>query len=590
MKDRAALTEVLDRELAALIRPYLPRVAAAVLVSLLLSALNGAIAWFFKPFTNAVVGAHDYALVAWVPPIVAAAFTARGFLAYLYAYLMRSAGIKLVRDTRVRLYRHLVRLPVTALGTETSARVISRLLSDTGILRLLVSDTILTVFKEVPSILTLLAVAFYRRWDVTLLALVVAPAIGAGTHRFGKGVKLKRKQAQQTIAQLTHRIAEATAGAKVIKVFGRGREMEERFAADSQVHYRQELKIVRLKEMTKVLVDVCTGFGLAFVIWYGQYLVSAGTITVGDYASALVAILMLFGPVKKVGGSYAVLQEIRGAKERMNWLEGLAEETDGDVPLPAFRSEIRFEGVTHRYRPDAEPVLRGIDLVIHKGEVLAVVGPSGAGKTTLIDLIPRFMDPTEGRVLVDGIDLRRVRLADLRALIGLVGQDVILFNDTVRENIAFGRPDATDEEIREAARRAYAHEFIQELPRGYETLLGERGLNLSGGQRQRIAIARAILKSPPILILDEATSALDSVSETLVQRALDELMQGRTTIVVAHRLSTIRNADRIVVLDHGRIRAEGRHEDLVAGSGVYRELYATFEAGRGGAAGEETGD
>ena len=572
--------KLFDKRIVNLIRPYSGRVLMAIMFSLVSSAASGGIVWLIKPVINSIFAEQNYAMLIWLPLGVIVLYSLRGSCQMVYAYMMRSAGIKLVRDTRIRLFNHLLYLPVSAVGTETSGKMISRILNDAAVIRALISDTLLTTFKEVPTIVVLLGIALYRRWDVTLLALIVLPAIIYCTQRLGKQVKVKRTQAQQAVATLTHRISEAATGSKIIKIFVNEDGLGNQFGQESQTYYRREVKIVRYKELAKLFVDVTTGIGVALVIWYGGSLVVKGVITSGDLFSALAAVVMVFSPIKHLGKSYTVYLEILAAAERLWWLEDMELEQGGEKALPGLKKEIRFAGVSHRYQPEGDFILHDIDLVIRKGEVVAIVGASGAGKTTLIDLLPRFYDPTKGSLSIDGEDLRTVRLADLRGLIGMVSQDVMLFNDTIRANIGFGFPDATDAEIEDAARLAFAHDFILGLPDGYNTLLGERGLNLSGGQRQRIAIARAILKNPPILILDEATSALDSVSEGLVQQALDRLMKERTTIVVAHRLSTIRNADRILVMEYGRIIAQGSHDDLLKTSAAYQELNLSYNKGR----------
>ncbi len=576
---QAQLSRMFDKRVWGLVRPYIKRVIVAIFFSLGASAATGGIAWLVKPVIDSIFVDKAYDKLAWLPIAIIALYLLRGIFQMVYSYLMRSSGIKLVRDSRIRQYNHLLHLPVSALGTETSGKMISRILNDTAVLRSLISDTLLTAFKEIPTILVLLGVALYRRWDVTLLALIVLPAIISFAHRLGKRVKIKRTQAQQAIATLTHRISEAATGAKVIKIFVSEKGLSDRFARESQTHYRREVKIVVVREFTKLLIEISTGVGIGLVIWYGGSLVVKGIITTGDLFSTLGAVMMVFSPVKHLGNSYTVFQEIRAVVERLNWLEEMEEEKDGEIDVRDFRKGIRFSNVSLRYQASGEFVLKGVDFNIRKGEVVAIVGASGAGKTSLIDLLPRFYDPTEGAVSIDDHDLRSLKLTCLREMIGLVSQDVMLFNDTIRENIRFGHPGADDAEVERAARLAYAHDFISELPDGYDTLLGERGLNLSGGQRQRLAIARAILKNPPILILDEATSALDAVSENLVQKALEEMMKQRTTIVVAHRLSTIRNADRILVMEHGRILSQGSHEELLGKSEVYQELYLLYNKG-----------
>jgi subfamily B ATP-binding cassette protein MsbA len=308
-------------------------------------------------------------------------------------------------------------------------------------------------------------------------------------------------------------------------------------------------------------------------------MVEKAVMTPGDFFSVLTAIYLIFGPVKKVGDAYTTLQETRASMERIDTLLESEHEERGTTVIDGFRNSLAFDHVSFAYPGNAQPVLSDVTLKIHPGEVIAIVGRSGVGKSTLVDLIPRFNKATGGTIRVDGIDLNEVDIFSLRELIGIVSQDIILFNDTVRENIAFGRPDASEGEIVHAAQLAFADDFIRELTDGYETVIGERGLKLSGGQRQRIAIARAILKNPPIVILDEATSSLDSVSEALVQKALETLMKERTTIVIAHRLSTIKNADRIVVLERGKIADIGKHEDLMTRSEMYMHLYNAFASG-----------
>jgi len=573
---KISVSSLFDQKIIGLVRPYYGRVLAALFFSVASSGSSGAIAWLVKPVIDSIFVENKYSMLVWLPMVIMLLYVLRGTCEMIYSYLMRSSGIKLVRDLRIRLYEHLLHLPVSSLGKESSGKMISRILTDTAMVQGLVNDTLLTVFKEIPTIIVLLAVAFYRRWDITLLALVGLPMIVAAANKVARKVKFKRNQAQQTVATLTHFISEASVGAKVVKICVNEDGQAAHFKKTSQSNYSQETKIVRYKEIAKLIVDISTGIGVAIVIWYGGNLVVKGIITSGDLFSSLGAVVMIFNPVKQVGRSYAVFHEIMAATDRIWWLENMEAEKSGDIQLPSFQKEIRYANVSHRYRDDGDLVLEGINLTIQRGEVVALVGPSGAGKTTFIDLLPRYYDPSEGSILIDGHDLRSVRLKDLRKLIGLVSQDIVLFNDTIKANITFGAPDAPDSEIEKAARLAFAHDFIAELPDGYDTMLGERGLNLSGGQRQRIAIARAILKNPPILILDEATSALDAVSEALVQKALESLMHDRTTIVVAHRLSTIRNADRILVMDHGRIISQGRHEELLNSSEIYKELYLSY--------------
>ncbi len=560
-----------------LIRPYTKRVIAAVFFSLIVSGLNGAIAWLVKPAMDYIFVEKRYGYIIYLPIGLLCLYLLRGGASFLQSYLMRTAGFQLVRDLRNTFYERIVNLPVSVITRQTSGEMVSRLMNDIGILSAILSDSFRTFLVQVPSILVLTAVALYRRWDLAILSFVLFPFIGYGTRLLSKFVKKRRKKVQRFLALLTHRMNETVSGIKVIKVFGMERAKVEQFKGENQNAYRQFSRVVRLKEGTKFLIDVCSGISVAIILGYGATLVVKGAMTSGDFFSVLTAIVMAFTPLKKLGRAYSTMQESVGVLERVDCFLDLEPERGGGKRVTGLKRSIEFRGVGFSYNGD-EMVLRDIDLVIPKGKVTAIVGPSGAGKSTLVDLIPRFISPTKGFVEWDGIDLETLELTSLRRQIAVVSQDVVLFSDTIRQNIAAGRPEATEDEIIEAARLAYAHDFIIKLPQGYDTALDERGLNLSGGQRQRIAFARALLKNAPLLILDEATSALDSVSEQAVQEAMKNVMKNRTTIVVAHRLTTIKNADKIVVMEGGKVLQTGTHDELLENSALYKELYSSYES------------
>ena len=564
------------KKIIELTKPYWSRVLAGIILSLIISGITGAIAWLTKPALDIIFIEKKYAYLKLLPIGVLLLFVAKGSFSFLQSYVMKSAGQKLVKETRNKLYHHILYLPLSYFNKESSGIIISRIINDTGKLAELISDVIKTFVVEVPTVIFLLGVALYRRWDLTLIILILLPLIGYSSKKLGKRVKKKSKEVQKRIAFITHKIGETILGSRIIKIFNREQAMADKFMDANQNYYRDILRVVRLKELTKLIIDVATGVGIAFILWYGGTMVVNSTITAGDFASIIVAIYMIFSPVKKIGEAYNTLQETRASMERIDALYNIKHEEKGSVRIDGFKDAIRFEKVSFAYSGTDSPVLQDIDIVIRPGEVIAIVGQSGVGKSTLVDLLPRFNRPSGGKLTIDGIDINDIDIHSLRELIGIVSQDIILFNDTVRENIAFGSPGASDEEIIRAARMAYADEFIEKLPEGYDTIIGERGLKLSGGQRQRLAIARAILKNPPILILDEATSSLDAVSEALIQKALEGLMKGRTTIVIAHRLSTIKNADRIIVLDKGRIADIGTHEQLMTKSDTYIKLYNAF--------------
>lgn len=564
------------KKILQLTRPYWPRIFAGILLSVAVSGITGSIAWLVKPAIDEVIVGKKYEYFILLAAGVFLLFTIKGFLSFGQSYLMKSAGMKLVRETRTRLYNHILNLPVGYFSRESSGVITSKVMYDVELLNGLISDVMKTFFIEVPTVLFLLSVALYRKWDLTLLSLILLPLVAYSTRKFGRGVKKQRKEAQKKLSFLTHRIGESVFGARIIKIFNREQTMSERFRTDNQRYYRELLRVIRLKEFTKLVIDVVTGTGIAAVLAYGGIMIRDGVMTAGDFGSILAAVYLMFSPIKKLGEAYSTMQESRASIERIDELTDVKHEQGGAKKLDSFRKSIAFENVSFLFPGNDIPVLTGVNLEIHRGDIIAIVGRSGVGKSTMVDLIPKFHSPSGGVLKIDGINIEEIELRSLREQIGIVSQDVILFNDTVKENIAFGRLGASEEEILHAAKMAYADEFIRELPEKYNTVIGDRGLKLSGGQRQRIAIARAILKNPPVLILDEATSSLDSVSEALVQKALDMLMKGRTTIVIAHRLSTIRHADRILILDKGKIADIGRHEDLLEKNATYRELYNAF--------------
>lgn len=559
------------------LKPYWFRLVLALLMAQVVASTGGALAWLVKPVMNHIFVEKNAQMLRLLPLVVIILYFVRGIGRYIQNYLMRYVNLRMLMDLRVELYSRMQAMSLAFFKKRSTGELISRVMNDVGAVRNANVNLIKNLFRQVFTILVLMVVLFKRDWQLALLSCAIMPLAGLFITRVGKKVKRLTRESQERQADLSTLMVDSFTGARVTKAFSMERAETKRFKKQLQRIYSIRMKKVRAVELALPLVEFLGSFGVAAIIYIGGHRVISGRLTPGDFFSFMAALMMMYGPIKKLSSVNNTLQTAIAASERI--LEVLNLEPDiGDTPeavdVKVFKDSIRFNQVWFSYPDDLDTwVLREIDLEVKNGEILALVGESGAGKTTLVDLIPRFYEVTKGAILVDGIDIREMRLSSLRGLIGVVTQEVILFNDTVLNNILYGRPDATFDEVVEAAKVAHAHEFISSLPQGYETEIGEKGARLSGGERQRIAIARAVLKDPPILILDEATSALDARSERLVQDALDRLMEGRTVFVIAHRLSTVQRAHRIAVVDKGKIVEIGPHRELLDKEGLYQKLY-----------------
>lgn len=564
------------RRLFAYLRPYRARMAFAIFALVLGSGLGLLFPWIMQNLVDAVLSQGNLAELDRITILLIGAFLLRSIFYYFQGISLSYIGERIVADIRSELYEQLHRLSLRFFAERRVGELVSRLASDVTLVRSALTNNVATVLSQAVTFTGSLVLMLVLNWRLTLFILVLAPLVAASAAIFGQRMRRLSTAIQDQLADSSGLAEEALNGVRVVKAFEREAYEVNRYIHQVEQTFQAAMRMAVVRSAFGQLISFMAFGSLAGILWFGGREVLADRITAGALIAFLVYGANIGASVGAFTSLYTQLQEAAGASRRI--FELLDEEPDiqdfpGARQLGSVEGKIRFSKVSFAYEKIAGHVLQHIDLEIQPGEVLALVGPSGAGKSTLFNLIPRFYDPSEGQVLLDGINLKEISLASLRSQVGLVPQETQLFSGSIRENLRYGRLDASDEEIESAARAANAEEFINRLPQGYETQVGERGVKLSGGQRQRIAIARAILKNPRILLLDEATSSLDSESEGLVQDALERLMKDRTTVIIAHRLSTVQNAHRIAVLDQGNLVELGSHQELIDQAGLYARLY-----------------
>ncbi len=567
--------KILINRLLDLIRPYKYQFMFAMFAALAVAGLSAAQAYMVKPLLDKIFVEKSAYFLAVLPFALIVLFITKGFFYGLNFYLLEKVGQTVIRDMRARVFRHIHLQSLSFFHKNPTGELISRVITDINFMQAAISTVVVGLLRDFLQAVFLLVVIFAMNWKLALLSVIFLPTAAIPIVKFGRAFRRVSTAMQEQIAEVSNVMHESITGAPVVKAFTMEEYESKRFSAQVHTLFETMLEKARYRAIQHPLMEIIGGFGMALIIWFGGKEVIAGNSTPGTFFAFLTALVMIYEPIKAVSKINATVQEGLAAAVRIFSLldqePSILSKPDAK-DLPPFQKEISLKDLQFSY-DGKNPVLHDINLTVPAGEILAIVGPSGSGKSTITSLIPRFFDIEQGSLLIDGINIKDVTLTSLRDQIAIVTQQTILFNDTIRANIAYGDQNKSEEQLRSAADAAHALNFIEALPEGFNTIIGESGIRLSGGERQRLSIARAILKNAPILILDEATSALDTESEREVQKALENLMKNRTTLVIAHRLSTIKNADRIIVIKDGTIVEEGTHNDLLALNGEYETLY-----------------
>ncbi len=566
--------EILARVYQAL-EPYRSKLIISMIAMMGVALCTGAQTYMVKDLLDKIFIEQNRFYLYSLTIVVVFIFGIKGIFYYTYHFLLEKVGLSVIKDYRARIFEHIHIQPLSFFHNYPTGTLISRVVSDVTLMQQAVSSALVGILRDFFSVVVLMGVVFYLNWKLALFCFLILPVAAFPIIKFSKIFRRLSTKAQEETAQVSNMLYETITGNRIVKAFNMENHENKRYNNQLQLLFDVTVQDAKFRCLQHPLMEFIGGVAIAIFIWFGGKLVIGGVMTIGEFFALMTSLVVAYDPVKRIGKVNSTVQQGLAAATRifaiLDIVPAISDKPDA-IELPPFKSSIEFKGVYFHYEDDTE-ALSDINLHVPAGQTLAIVGHSGGGKTTLTNLVPRFLDVSKGCITIDGCDIRQVTMRSLRDRIAMVTQQTILFNDTVRNNIAYGSLERSESDLIKAAEAAHALDFIKELPKGFETIIGESGARLSGGERQRISIARALLKNAPILILDEATSALDTESEREVQSALENLMKNRTTFVIAHRLSTIKNADRIIVVNNGRIVEDGTHDELLAHHGEYEQLY-----------------